>query len=99
VNRATKMPAAPCEEIPMAPEVLDVEFPPESEVEGLALLLDERDPEGVEEGLGELGAGVLTADEGGGEDGGGSELNGEELRLLSPPTIFPVPQGILSPLG
>lgn len=103
--RATKMPAAPCEEIAMAPELWDVVFPLESELpldEGLTLLLDECDPEGVEAGgLEELGAGVLTPNEGGGEDGGGTEPDGEELRLLSPPppTIFPVPQGILSPLG
>jgi len=66
------------------------------------LVLDGCDPEGVGVGaLGELRAGVLMPNEGEGEDRGGTELDGEELRLLlpPPPTICPVPQGMLAPLG
>jgi len=97
-TRATKVPAAPRGEIAMEPELLDVLLPLELPLEeGLTLLLDECDPEGVEG----VGAGVLTPNEEGGEDGRGTELDGEELRLLlpPPPTISPLPQGILSPLG
>jgi len=96
----------------MAPELLDEVFPLEEELplaEGLALLLEESDLEGIkEEELRELEAGLLTPDEGGDEEGdedgdedGGTELDEKRLMLLLPPspTTVPVPQGMSAPLG